>query len=396
MHAHHFGPHPGHVGGMATVLALLAELQIGADSVTVHPTWIPKDRRRTIRLTLAALGAVQRLGPGDVVHVHLATRGSLIREGAILLDASRRGLPTVASLHGADFAEFAGRNPEFVRRVLRHARVVTALSEDAEAAARALAPDSVTRLIPNPIPIQEGTHPASKTDRIVLFAGEIGTRKGVDVLESAWSLVHRRIPSARCLVVGPYGDLTPRPREGLTILPARSPAAIGQLLQEARVAVLPSRAEGMPMFLLEAMAAARPFVATPVGANARLAERGGILVPVGNHDGLADALVRVLEDPGLAERLGNSGQSFCRSTRSPAVVAAAYDEAYREAAARARGRSERRSRSFRAEPRQDTSVDRNGGARDEAREPAVDKEGHERGDVPGRADPAQRSSGDEV
>ena len=335
MRAHHFGPHPGHVGGMATVLALFAELQIGADSVTVHPTWIPGDRRPTIRLTVAALRVLQRLGTGDVVHVHLSTRGSMIREGAILLDASRRGLPTIASLHGADFADFAGRNPEFVRRVLRHARVVTALSEDAEAAARELAPDSVTRLVPNPIRIRECARPASQTDRIVLFAGEIGTRKGVDVLESAWPLVHRRIPSARCLVVGPDGDLRPCPREGLTILPARSRAAIGQLLQEARVAVLPSRAEGMPMFLLEAMAGARPFVATPVGANARLAKRGGILVAVGDHDGLADALVRVLEDPGLAERLGNSGQSFCRSTRSPAVVGAAYDEVYREAAARA-------------------------------------------------------------
>ena len=87
------------------------------------------------------------------------------------------------------------------------------------------------------------------------------------------------------------------------------------------------------MFLLEAMAAGRPFVSTPVGAIAQLADSGGMLVPVGDHEALAAALIELLDDPGRAEQLGRRGQELCRATRSPELVDAIYAEVYREALA---------------------------------------------------------------
>jgi glycosyltransferase involved in cell wall biosynthesis len=336
--AHHFGPHPGYAGGMGSVLLLLAQRGIGADSVTVHPTWVPNSRRQAARLTLSALHAVARLDPDEIVHVHLSTRGSLVRKGAILAYASRRSLPTVVSLHGADFAEFADRNPWLVTRVLARARVITALSDDAAAAARRLAPGATVRQVPNPILIPDRVAPASDTDSVALFAGEVGIRKGADVLERAWTIVHDALPRARCIVIGPDGDFVPQATDSLTVLPAAGPEAIGALLREARVAVLPSRAEGMPMFLLEAMAAGRPFVSTPVGAIAQLADSGGMLVPVGDHEALAVALIELLDDPGRAEQLGRRGQELCRETRSPELVDAIYRQVYREAVQLARAR----------------------------------------------------------
>jgi glycosyltransferase involved in cell wall biosynthesis len=338
LRTHHFGPHPGYVGGMASVMALFGERRIGADSVTVHPTWVPHSHPRAARLTLSALRAVQRLDADEVVHVHLATRGSFARKGAILAYASRRNLPTVVSLHGSDFARFAARHPWPVARVLRLARVITALSPDAEAAARRLAPGAVVRQVPNPILIPDGVPLASETERVVLFAGEIGRRKGADVLERAWAIVHDARPPARCIVIGPDGDFVPRATDSLTVLPAAGPDAIAALLREARVAVLPSRAEGMPMFLLEAMAAGRPFVSTPVGAIAQLAEHGGVLVPVGDHEALAAALIELLDDPGRADRLGWRGRELCCATRSPELVGVIFEELYREARELARER----------------------------------------------------------
>jgi glycosyltransferase involved in cell wall biosynthesis len=335
---HHFGPHPGYAGGMGSVLLLFGQCGIGADSVTVHPTWVPNSRRQAARLTLSSLQAVARLDPDEIVHVHLSTRGSLVRKGAILAYASQRSLPTVVSLHGADFAEFADRHPWPVARVLARARVITALSADAAAAARRLAPDAVVREVPNPIAIPDWVPPASGTDSVALFAGEVGIRKGADVLERAWAIVHDALPRARCILIGPDGDFAPRPTESLTVLPAAGPEAIGALLREARVAVLPSRAEGMPMFLLEAMAAGRPFVSTPVGAIAQLADSGGMLVPVGDHEALAVALIELLDDPGRAEQLGLRGQELCRATRSPELVDAIYGEVYEEALQLARAR----------------------------------------------------------
>jgi glycosyltransferase involved in cell wall biosynthesis len=343
LRTHHFGPHPGYVGGMGTVLALFGQRRIGADSVTVHPTWVPHSHPRAARLTLSALRTVERLDADEIVHVHLSTRGSFARKGAILSYASRRKLPTVVSLHGADFAEFADRHPWPVARVLRLASVITALSGDAEAAARRLAPGAVVRQVPNPILIPDRVTPASRTDSVVLFAGEVGIRKGADVLERAWAIVHGRLPRARCIMIGPDGDFSPRPTESLTVLPAAGPDAVGALLREARVAVLPSRAEGMPMFLLEAMAAGRPFVSTPVGAIAGLAESGGMLVPVGDHEALAAALIELLDDPGRAERLGRRGQELCRATRSPELVGGLYQEVYRDAQDLARARRPERT-----------------------------------------------------
>lgn len=343
-HVHHFGPHPAHVGGMATVLSLFGQRRLAADSVTLHPTWVPNDHARTAQLTGSALRAVGRLRSDEIVHVHLATKGSLPRKGAVLAYASARALPTVVTLHGADFAQFADRHPVAVARVLRRARVITALSDDAEAAARHLAPDAIVRQVPNPIELADHVRPASATGSVALFAGEIGTRKGADVLTRAWGTVQARVPDARCIVVGPPGDYAPPPDAGLEVLPPASPDAVGELLQQARVAVLPSRAEGMPMFLLEAMAAARPFVATPVGAIPRLADAGGTLVPVGDHERLATALIELLEDPDRAERLGRQGRELCRSQRSPELVATTFAGLYREASQRAAASRRREAR----------------------------------------------------
>ncbi len=64
------------------------------------------------------------------------------------------------------------------------------------------------------------------------------------------------------------------------------------------------------MVLLEAMAAARPVVATPVGGTPELVVDGetGLLVPAGDVDALADALRRLLDDPELAARMGEAGR----------------------------------------------------------------------------------------
>src|SRR5207302_5751638 len=72
------------------------------------------------------------------------------------------------------------------------------------------------------------------------------------------------------------------------------------------VAVLCSRAEGMPNAVLEYMAAGRPVVAAAVGANPDLLAGGdcGLLVPPGDAGALAGAIDRLLTDRGLARRLG--------------------------------------------------------------------------------------------
>jgi glycosyltransferase involved in cell wall biosynthesis len=83
------------------------------------------------------------------------------------------------------------------------------------------------------------------------------------------------------------------------------------LLAGCDVFCLPSRAEGLPMVVLEAMMQARPVVATPAGGTAELVADGetGLLVPVGDAGALAAALRTLLDDPGRARRLGEAGRA---------------------------------------------------------------------------------------
>ncbi len=100
---------------------------------------------------------------------------------------------------------------------------------------------------------------------------------------------------------------------------------VPDLLQTMDVFVLPSLGEGISNTVLEAMASARPVVATAVGGNVELVEEGvsGSLVPVGDVDALSGALVSLLEDERERRRQGDNGrQRVCREFDWERTVAA--------------------------------------------------------------------------
>jgi glycosyltransferase involved in cell wall biosynthesis len=86
---------------------------------------------------------------------------------------------------------------------------------------------------------------------------------------------------------------------------------VPELLAGSDVFVLSSRSEGLPVSVLEAMAAELPVVASNVGGLAELVVDGetGVLVPPGDAQALADALTRLIQDPELRRRLGAAGRA---------------------------------------------------------------------------------------
>ncbi len=286
----------------------------------------------TLRLTLAAALMILRMPRDQVIHIHLSEKGSFIREGALVALAGRRNLVTVVTIHGASFLSFASRHSWLVSAVLRRAKLITCLDQDVFDWVRRAAPRAMIEVLPNPVLMDDNSPTADKTDEIVVFAGEIGLRKGADVLHRAWQLVAECRPQARCIMVGPVNDFVAPKAERLEVLGPVNSEGMRDLLRSARVVALPSRAEGMPMILTEAMSGGRPFVSTPVGGIPELAREGGILVAVGDENELAQRLTELLADPALARTIGERGRQFCQATRSVEVVGARLMELYTAAA----------------------------------------------------------------
>jgi glycosyltransferase involved in cell wall biosynthesis len=151
---------------------------------------------------------------------------------------------------------------------------------------------------------------------VVGLVGRLVPEKGVDVFLRAAALVSAVVPQARFLVVGD-GPLRPDLEHRAAVLGLagavtftgyRSDAP--RLLAGLDVLAVPSRSDGSPLVVCEAMAAGVPVVASRVGGLPDLVEDGGsgLLVRPGEAEDLARALVSLLLDPEAARRLGARGR----------------------------------------------------------------------------------------
>ncbi len=295
-------------GGMTQVLnGYLAWPFPRVDVAVVTTRGEPGDLRAGLRAASGAAARIRRMDPATSVVVgHLSYGGSFVREGLLLRLAAARGIGTVAHLHGSSFARFAGRYPRLTGWVLRAADRVVSLSEETTDVVARFVPRSRVSLVPNAIPPGD---PGPKED-LVVFGGAVSQRKGVDVLLAAWERV---APAGWELVVaGPVRDpeVVREDVPGVRFAGALAHAELMALLDRSRVAVLPSRAEAMPVFLLEAMARDNCVVSTDVGGIPAVLGGGrGVVVPAGDADALAGALRSVLTDPGLRARLAAAGRA---------------------------------------------------------------------------------------
>ncbi|TFV64688.1 glycosyltransferase family 1 protein [Geodermatophilus sp. DF01-2] len=278
----------------------------------------PHDLRTAVVRGAGALVQVLRLPRrSSVVVGHLSERGSFLREGGLMRLARLRGIATVAHLHGSSFARFAARHPRLTGWALRGAdRVVTLSEESSEVSARFVPVERVV-LIPNAIP---SSSPTEKQD-LVVFGGVVSHRKGIDVLQEAWSRIDA--PGWELVVAGPVrdADLVREGVPGLTMAGSLAHEDLMALLDRSRIAVLPSRDEAMPMFILEAMARGNCVVATDVGGIAAVLEDGrGIVVPPGDVEAFRAALQSVLSDPARRARLAEAGAQAFEERFSAAAV----------------------------------------------------------------------------
>jgi len=159
-----------------------------------------------------------------------------------------------------------------------------------------------------------------ENDPVLIVIGRLEPQKGHRVLLQALPAVCREFPRTRLICVG-EGAL----RTELVSLAAKLgleasvrfvgyQSDVADWLALADVTVLPSLYEGLPLVAIESLAAGRPMVATAVDGTPEVVVDGktGLTVPPGDAGRLAEAICRLLGDPGLRRNLGAAGREWVR------------------------------------------------------------------------------------
>ena len=273
-------------------------------------------RRRpwAVPLLVGSMGrAVRRAArDADLVHAFWLPAGAV---------AAFAGKPFVVSLPGTDM-ELARRLPWLARPVLRRAKVVLPVSHALADEARRLGARDV-RVVHSGVDLPAETGEEAEPPE-VLYVGRLSAEKGVEELLAA--------ADGFRLVVAGDGPLRPRVPQALGFVPH---AELSGLYRRAAVVVCPSRRDGFPVACAEAMAYARPVVASSVGGLPDMVRDGetGLLVPPGDPVALRGAIERLLADQALRRRLGEAGRErigeLCDWDRIIRVLLRAYEDALR-------------------------------------------------------------------
>ncbi|MFB7655523.1 MULTISPECIES: glycosyltransferase family 4 protein [unclassified Streptomyces] len=298
-------------------------------------------------VSVAALRAV--CADADLVHAH----GLHASFRAVLALGGRRvRTPLVVTWHDRAYAEGARAHllRALERRVMKAATVVLGTTSGlVDGARRTGARDA--RLGPVALPVRPG-NPAGPEDPdrlrpklraelgaverpLLVAVGSLEWHRGYDVLLDA-ARVWRRLDPAPLVVVAGEGPLRAELQgriesEGLPVLLAGRRDDVPDLLAAADLALLPARREtGRSVLAQEALHACVPLVAAEVGGIPELVGDAAELVPAGDAEGLADAVVRLLGDPGRRDELRARGvrqaATWPTEDETVAQVLSVYDE----------------------------------------------------------------------
>ena len=267
---------------------------------------------------LAELVRLLRRHRPDILHASSSKAGVLGRLAGFLAGVPIR----IFTVHGWAFAAYsgsAGRAYRWADRLVRPLTTVTICVSEREREAGLLAHTcdaERTIVIPNAVDVAGAprAEPARRERPLIVSVGRLKAPK--DFLTFVRALAKLRADSFEAVVVGEGPDRARLEREiesldlGGRVRLAGERRDVPELLATADVFVLPSSSEGMPVSVLEAMAAGLPVVASRVGGVPEQVADGktGVLVGPGDADELAAALDGLLADPDLRRRLGQAGR----------------------------------------------------------------------------------------
>ena len=352
------------VGGSQRQIVQLA-LGLKARGVTcavlyfINPSFLVEQLQaagiKTIRVNKTARvdpGFVRRLRQAirawapDVVHCYSFTAELWGAIACRLLPARERPV-LISSVRGT--YEWYGRNQWRMKRWVssQSASIISNSREGAEYAARQMHwPMHHFHVVHNGVSVTEPDaarvdllrqHYLQNTfDTLVLFVGRLVEHKNLPRLLQAFAQVVKQRPRTRLLLAGsgPLHDALAAQIGQLGLqdhaLLLGEQSEVPALMEAADLVVLPSLREGLSNVVLEAMALGRAVLSTPVGGIPQAIDNGrhGVLVEPTDTDALARALLTLIDDPALRERLGRAAQHKVLEQYSPPAMVSAMLKEY--------------------------------------------------------------------
>lgn len=320
----------------------------------VQCTFIPHGDYRLdlvlgLRLIVRRLRQAIAAAQPDVVNAH--------GHASVILAARDCGVPSVMTIHGIYRNETAVQlaKPTLKNRVAfalqrRYERAYTAglanviaTTDEVADFVSARAPTARVWRVENPVDDRFFDLPDAARELRILFLGQLVTRKGLHLLLEAFGRIAPAYPDCQLRIAGVFrqrsyeseirarfADLLASGRA--VLLGGVSDDSVYEEVSRSSLLCLPSLAESAPMVIGQAMAAAKPVVATRVGGIPGMVEEGGsgLLVEPGDVKGLEAALVALASDGALRVRMGQRGRELARARYLGSAVAADTISVYRE------------------------------------------------------------------
>jgi glycosyltransferase involved in cell wall biosynthesis len=293
----------------------------------------------------------------DVIHVH----GTRLRQAWVIDWAHARGIPTVYTEHVTLDERGGAVDAAAVATMRTRLGAMLCVSERSRASLRAVLGDAVSvgvmrHVVQAPPEATNGArakpiHSTSASHSGALRAvcvARLEHYKGIDVLLRALALVQAEGVRVTMRIAGDGAE-----REALESLArtltlrdvhfigAVAPERVGDELRDADLMVLPSRGEGLPLAIVEAMAHGLPVIATRVGGNEEAVDDGntGLLVPPEQPEALAAAIIQLARDHEARRRMGDAARrAWASGGWSPDAVVADALQLYASAATGPRAR----------------------------------------------------------
>lgn len=258
--------------------------------------------------------------------------------------ARRSGKPIVATCHNWLGGTAAlGIYNRLDRMALKRFHGLAAVSDSV--AQRLLAsgvPARKIRTIANGIDVQtfERARPSPTLNfdcsKVIGMVARLDLQKGFEYLLRAARELRGEFPGLKVVIMGEgpdrreIEDMIRRLGLQSNVILAGQRSDMPAIYAAMDVFVLPSLNEGLPMTILEAMAASKPVIATRVGAIPKVIQDGetGLLVDPADSDGLRNALARLLADSDLCSRLGAAGHDWVSRNYTSEAMALKYRQMY--------------------------------------------------------------------